>query len=258
MIIDAHLHLNRKPEEKDFTAALIRLNRELDKNQIDKAVIIADNIIGGACIDSWELFKYPQLRERFYFVASPDIVRIRATDWNFFDQHLSNKDFTGLKLFPGHQPYYPTDQICIPVYELASKHHVPVIMHTGANTGDLTCTKYNDPKHIVTIAKKYPQVNFVIAHYFWPQLDYCFAQTSQIQNIFYDTSALADPEVLEQSGGEEKIIAILQKTLQVKPNSVIFGSDYDMCSQVNHLDLARKLNNNDVLTNNFLNCFRLN
>jgi hypothetical protein len=33
---------------------------------------------------------------------------------------------------------------------------VPVLFHTGENSGDSECVKWNDPEYIVEIAKKFP------------------------------------------------------------------------------------------------------
>jgi predicted TIM-barrel fold metal-dependent hydrolase len=47
-----------------------------------------------------------------------------------------------------------------------------VIIHTGINSGDFNCAKYNDPKYVVEVARKYPKLKIIIAHYFWPKKSY--------------------------------------------------------------------------------------
>lgn len=262
MIIDSHLHLNKHDNENDFSQALIRLADTLNKNKIDKAVIIADDIKNGNCADTWQAMSAINKNDRFFLIGSPNIQDVNQDDWNFFEKNLVDRKLIGLKLFPGHEPFYPTDARCIKVYELAKKYNVPVVFHTGINTGDTECAKYNDPKYIVEIANKYPDVNFVIAHYFWPELDYCFEVTNQIPNIYYDTSAMADQEVVDASGGIDKVKEIIIKTLDSKPYSVMFGSDHDMCSQSDHLKLVEGLGiseklRSDIMVKNFLDCFGL-
>lgn len=260
MIIDSHLHLNRLGSEPDFTQALVRLAAVLDKNQVDKAVIIADDAKNGTCIDTWHALSATDNETRYYIIGSPNVQNIDEGDWDFFEKNIADKKLIGLKLFPGHESYYPTDPICTKVYGLASKYDVPVMFHTGANSGDMDCAKYNDPKYIVEVAKKYPNVKFIISHYFWPKIEYCYDLTHEIPNIYYDTSAMADEEVVEMSGGEGKIKNILERTIADKPYSVMFGSDYDMCSQDKHIKLIQELNisdnaKNDIFCNNFLECF---
>lgn len=262
MIIDSHLHLNKNINEPDFSMALSRLNTVLDKNQVDKAVIIADDIKGGTCVDTWQALEVTKNQDRFYIIGSPNVQNICDDDWNFFEHNLENNKLIGLKLFPGHESYYPTDSICLKVYELAEKYNVPVVFHTGVNSGDMNCAKYNDPKYIVEVAKQYPSVKFIIAHYFWPKLNYCYELTHKISNIYYDTSAMADSEVVDMCGGVEKITEVLEKTILDKPYSVLFGSDHDMCNQAEHIKLIRRLNvsdimKHDIFSNNFLECYNL-
>ena len=262
MIIDSHLHLNKTDDETDFRQALVRLSGVLDTNHVTKAVIIADDIKDGNCADTWHTLAITNNSDRFFVIGSPNILDINQSDWDFFEDSLINKKIIGLKLFPGHESFYPTDPRCAQVYELANKYNVPVMFHTGINTGDAECARYNDPKYIVDIANKYPNTKFVIAHYFWPKLDYCFETTNQVSNIYYDTSAMADQEVIDMSGGIDKIKDIIIKTLATKPHSVMFGSDHDMCIQSDHIKLIEELDvseetKNNITSQNFLDCFGL-
>jgi len=262
MVIDSHLHLNKLGSELDFKQALGRLASTLDKNQVDKAVIIADDIKGGNCADTWHALSAIKDETRYYIIGSPNIQNMDEGDWDFFEENLADKKLIGLKLFPGHESYYPTDPMCTKVYELAAEYDVPVVFHTGVNSGDMDCAKYNDPKYIVDVANQYPNVRFIIAHYFWPKLEYCYDLTHKSPNIYYDTSAMADPEVVEMCGGIDIIKSILERTICDKPYSVMFGSDHDMCPQDEHINLVRRLNisddaKDDVFCNNFLECFGL-
>jgi predicted TIM-barrel fold metal-dependent hydrolase len=262
MIIDSHAHLNKTDEELDFSGGLKRMVSECQKNSVDKIVIIADSEPNTNTARTDEIIDCVGEDDCFYVVGSPYIMGDNPNELDYFETMLRQRKIIGLKLFPGHETFYPTDDICLPVYELALKYNCPVIIHTGINSGDFDCAKYNDPKYIVEIAKKFPKLRIIIAHYFWPEIDYCFGLTKDSENIFYDTSALADPEVLELSGGKKKMKQILESTLAAKPHSVMFGSDYGSCNQKLHIDLINELNISDtqrteVFSTNFLTCFNL-
>lgn len=126
-------------------------------------------------------------------------------------------------------------------YELCQKMGVPVLFHTGENSGDSECAKWNDPKYIVQVAEKYPNLKTIITHYYWPRLDYCYETTKNIPNIYFELAALADEEVVEKSGGMEKIKEILKKTISDRPNNIIFGTDWPMCKIENHIKLVKSL-----------------
>jgi len=139
---------------------------------------------------------------------------------------------------------------------------MPLIIHTGINSGNKKIAKYNDPKHIIKIAKSFPKLNIIIAHYFWPRLDYCLKITEGFDNIFFDTSAMADPEVVKESGGIKKVRQILTKTINRRSNSVLFGTDWPICKIKKHIDLINSLPISDkdkknIFYKNSINLFNL-
>lgn len=134
------------------------------------------------------------------------------------------------------------------------------MMHTGANSGDSEAAKFNDPKMIVEIANKFPHLKIIISHYFWPRLEYCYETTKDIPNIFFDTSALADHEVIDESGGVQKVKDILKKTIHDRNDRVLFGTDYGMCKTKDHIDLINSLEITDdlkdrIFSKNFLDLY---
>ena len=94
---------------------------------------------------------------------------------------------------------------------------------------------------LVEISKKYANLRIVIAHFFWPKMEYCYGLTKDLKNIYYDTSAMADPEVIETTGGWDKILKILKKTVLQKPNNVVFGTDWPMCPVDKHIELIKEM-----------------
>lgn len=126
-------------------------------------------------------------------------------------------------------------------YELCQKLDVPVLFHTGENSGDSECAKWNDPKFIVEVAKKYLKLKVIITHYYWLKLDYCYEITKDVSNIYFELAALADDEVVEKSGGIEKMREVPMKTISDRPDNVIFGTDWPMCKIENHIELVKSL-----------------
>jgi hypothetical protein len=115
-----------------------------------------------------------------------------------------------------------------------------MVIHTGATSRRPEGAKYNDPKHIVKVAKAFPDLKIVIAHYFFPRVEYCYEMTKPYPNICFDTSGLADDDVLEETG-LEKIRRVLTMTVKERPDNVVFGTDYAMCSIAKHAELIESL-----------------
>lgn len=241
MIIDSHLHLSKEETEENFDDAKNRLFKNLSENKISSALVIADNLTDTDCADTETLIKLFEKDQNIFVIGSPNILNPKNNEIEYFDRLLKDKAIIGLKLFPGHDPIYPTDPRCDAVYRLGLKYGVPVTIHTGINSGDVECAKYNDPKHIIEIAKKYPDLKIIIAHYFWPEMQYCYEITKPFKNIYFDTSAMADGEVVELSGGFDKVRHILEKTVADKPENILFGTDYPMCDTKKHIEMIDSL-----------------
>jgi len=235
MIIDAHLHL---PVIKTtFEESKKKLLSDMDKNNIDYAILIPDNIPNSKVGDLDTCLKLVDNEKRLFLLGTIDILK---EDVNKLDSLFKEGKIKGVKIFPGHDPIYPIDKRLIPVYKLCIKYDYPIVIHTGWNSNNPEVAKYNDPKYIVKIAKEFSKLKIVIAHYFWPEIDYCYKITKNFKNIYFDTSALADEEVIKETG-LDKIKNILEKTVRNNPESVLFGTDYAMCEFKDHIDLINSL-----------------
>ena len=115
-----------------------------------------------------------------------------------------------------------------------------MVIHTGWNSGHPEAAQFNDPKYIAQVAERYPTLKIVIAHFFWPEMDYCYEITHVYPHIYYDTSGLADKEVIEATG-VEIIRKVLLKVLRENSKKIIFGTDYAMCNRREHIELINQL-----------------
>jgi predicted TIM-barrel fold metal-dependent hydrolase len=241
MIIDSHLHLPPREKHRSFEDSKKLLLRDLQRNGIGHAILIPDNVprssIGGLDVALGLAKDSKQLS----VMGTIDIFKNEETVLQKLDSLFNAKKIVAIKIFPGHDPIYPTDARLVPVYMLCIKYDLPIVIHTGWNSNNPQVARYNDPKHIVKVASKFPQLKIVISHYFWPKVEYCHTVTKPFENIYFDTSALADDEVTRETG-PERIKEVLTLTADERPNSVLFGTDYAMCSIEEHVKLINSLN----------------
>jgi len=260
MIIDSHLHF---AQAKTYQEARELLLKELKLNKVDYAVVIPDNVPNASIPDLDTTLKMTKNDKNLLVMGTINILKEEKNIISKLDNLFKQEKIVGIKIFPGHDQHYPNDKRLIPVFELCIKHDLPLIIHTGQNAiDDPAPAKYNDPKYIVDVAKKYPKLKIVIAHYFWPKVDYCYKQTINFNNIYYDTSALADKEVIKATG-KQKIKEILEKTIKNKPDNVVYGSDYACCGMKAHIDLINSLDlsltiKQKVFYKNAIKLFKLN
>ena len=240
MIIDSHVHLPPMKEGKTLADAKKELLQELKRNNVDHAILIPDNIPVSEIGNLDEILGLVEGDKNLFAMGTIDIPRDKETHIQKLDRLFQTRRIVAVKIFPGHDPIYPTDKRLVPVYELCIKHDLPVVIHTGANSKNPEPAKYNDPKYIVKIAKRFSRLKIVIAHYFWPKVEYCHKLTKPYANIYFDTSGLADDEVVEETG-IDKIRNVLTLTAKQYPHNVVFGTDYPMCSIKKHITLIKSL-----------------
>jgi len=262
MIIDCHTHISDTKGKKRFSQAKDELLLNMGKNKVDYSIVISDNTPNHQCADLETVMALTKNESRIYVIGALKINDINKKGLARINELFRKKQIRGFKIFPGHDPVYPTDKRWHPVYKLCVKYGFPLIIHTGMNANNKKSTKYNDPKYIIKIAKIYPGLKIIIAHYFWPRLDYCFSMTEGFNNVFFDTSALADPKIVKASGGIKKIRDILHKTIRRRADSLIFGTDWPMCDVKKHIDLINSLQiskekKDKILFRNALSLFKL-
>jgi predicted TIM-barrel fold metal-dependent hydrolase len=261
MIIDCHQHLPRLQDGKTFEHSREILLQELGKNNVDYAILIPDNKPVSTIGNLNQVLEVTKDCHRLFVMGTVDIQRKMQTQLEELDALLQNGKIFGIKIFPGLDPIYPTDKRLSPVSDLCIKYDTPIVVHTGGTEKNPKAAKYNDPKHIVKVADKFPDLKIVIAHCFFPRVEYCHELTKQYEKIYFDTSALADDSVVEMTG-IDRIRKVLTSTVIEHPSNVVFGTDYAMCDIRKHIAFIDSLDIEDelkskVLSQNAIRLFNL-
>lgn len=106
---------------------------------------------------------YPKLMDRwpgkFIYYAGVDPRRPNAAA--VFKKALTEWGAMGLKLMPA-AGFFPNDEICYPLYDLAVEYDVPVIFHTGPNP--IMKSRNGHPFYIDDLAADYPHLKIVLGH----------------------------------------------------------------------------------------------
>jgi predicted TIM-barrel fold metal-dependent hydrolase len=217
------------------------LLEELRRSRVDYAILIPDNIPKSDIGSMDEVLQIVKNDRQLFAMGTIDIQkRDYLSQTQKLDRLFQAGGIVAVKIFPGHDTIYPTDKRLLPVYDVCIKHDMPIMIHTGASLKHPEQAKYNDPKFIIKIAEKFPALRIIIAHYFFPKVEYCYTLTKPYENIYFDTSGLADEEVIADTG-LTKIRKVLNLTASERPSNIIFGTDYAMCSIRKHIELVESL-----------------
>jgi predicted TIM-barrel fold metal-dependent hydrolase len=141
----------------------------------------------------------------------------------------------GIKLLPMYAGFTPLDPELDDLWVYATKHNLPVLLHTGTtfvNKAPLRCTF---PRLIDEVALRFPDVKIIMAHLGHPWEGECIVTIHKHPNVYADCSALHyrpfqlyhSLMLLQEYGCWEKLL---------------FGSDYPYTTVDASLKGMRSLN----------------
>jgi len=96
----------------------------------------------------------------------------------------------GIKLLPMYAGFSPHDERLDPLWRYADEHQLPVLLHTGTTfiaQAPLECTL---PRHLDTVATRFPEVRIIMAHLGHPYEGECVVTARKHPNVYTDISAL--------------------------------------------------------------------
>ena len=141
----------------------------------------------------------------------------------------------GIKLMPMYAGFRPDDSSLDPLWRYASKHQLPVLLHTGTtfvSQAPLDCTL---PRHLDPVAIRHPDVKIVMAHLGHPYEGECIVTIRKHPNVYADISAL-----------HYRPFQLYHSLMLVQEygvwNKLLFGSDYPFTTVNASIDGLRSLN----------------
>jgi uncharacterized protein len=96
----------------------------------------------------------------------------------------------GIKLMPMYAGFRPDDERFDPLWQYATEHRLPVLLHTGTtfiSQAPLECTL---PRHLDPVAMRFPELKLILAHLGHPYEGETVAVIRKHPNVYSDISAL--------------------------------------------------------------------
>ncbi|MDF1542099.1 MAG: amidohydrolase family protein [Anaerosomatales bacterium] len=132
--------------------------------------------------------------------------------------------FKGVKLLPVNRCFRLSDPACRPFFEKAAELGAPMIVHYGVTVDPGGDMRYADPTDLSPVARDFPEITFVIAHFGAGYLDQLLKVAYQCPNVAVDSSGtnnwmdfMAHPMTL--AGVFEQVLGA------IGPERVLFGTD---------------------------------
>ena len=250
MIVDVHSHTWQYPTHfnDDFQqqARRARAGIEVDltvrwdeylagATQVDRVIVFGGKArLSGLWVDDQYVADYVAAQaDRLIGFLSVDPTQ---DGWQneMRDGHES-LGLRGIKLLSMYAGFRPDDERLDPLWSYATKHQLPVLLHTGTtfvSQAPLECTL---PRHLDQVAIRFPDVKIIMAHLSHPYENECVVVIRKHPNVYSDISAL-----------HYRPFQLYHSLMLVQEygvwNKVLFGSDYPFTTVDASIDGLRALN----------------
>jgi len=177
-----------------------------------------------------------------YVAAHPDtligFLSVDPTQPGWEDElHEGHEDLglRGIKLLPMYAGFSPDDERLDQIWNYASKHHLPVLLHTGTTFVSQARLDFTLPRLLDVVAIRHPDVKIILAHLGHPYEGECVVTIRKHPNVYADISALHyRPFQFYHS-------LMLVQEYGVWPK-VLFGTDYPFTTVGATVDGLRNMN----------------
>ena len=243
MIVDCHVHLNNYHEDttESLDARLAELNRAMRINRVDIAVILTSYKVTPGRPSTIKVLEAVREQSHLYVVAGLNYEQFVPAELDDLEPHVGGGKLRGLKLYPGYQPFYPSDPKWEPAYAFAARHKLPVMIHSGDTYDPRGKVKYAHPLHIDDVAVDHPDVDFVICHLGNPWIRDCMEVVYKNANVYTDLSGFVLGNFTDRF--ETYMSRQVQDMLLygVEPENVLFGTDWPIASMESYLEFMRQI-----------------
>jgi predicted TIM-barrel fold metal-dependent hydrolase len=279
-IIDAHMHFSdilsfkgTALEISDLDYSSIGLKNEYEENNIIAGI--------GMGLSETEEGKFPDYNSlnpmrldlevpnpAFIYEClgiNPYDLQTRKESIYDIENAISETRIVGFKIYAGYYPFYVYDTVYEPIYELAEKYNLPVVIHSGDTYSERGLIKYSHPIHIDELAVFHRNINFVIAHLGDPWVMDTAEILSKNRNVFADLSGLivSDEFKAKTYINEKTFIDHFRRAIFYSEtyDKLLFGTDWPLVQVKTYIEFIKKLvpekYYEDIFYNNSNNLFKI-
>jgi predicted TIM-barrel fold metal-dependent hydrolase len=176
-------------------------------------------------------------------IGIADPSRTDAQHLRRVDQVLATGQVRALKGYLGYLHYGPDHPGYLPYYELAVRHSVPIIFHTGDTYSPRAKLRYAQPLAVDDVAVDHPNVRFVLAHCGNPWLLDAAEVVYKNVNVWADLSGLVVGDATAFTSEERRealldVAAALRQAFRYaeRPNRFLYGSDWPLAPMTSYRD----------------------
>ncbi len=243
MIIDVHTHLNNYHEERvrSIEDCLRALESDMEANSVDHAFVLTSYKVTEHRPSTASVVEAVSKHPKLSVVAGISYLNYRERDLREVADFLKAGLVKGLKLYPGYEPFYPSDKRCQVIYDLAMEFEVPVMFHTGDTYSPKGRLRFSHPINIDDVAVDNPTLKIVMCHIGNPWIRDCMEVVYKNKNVYADLSGLVLGDFTDRF--EQFMLKQVQEMILYagEPRYLLYGTDWPICNMRSYLSFIRNI-----------------
>jgi predicted TIM-barrel fold metal-dependent hydrolase len=176
-------------------------------------------------------------------IGIADPTRTDAEHFRRVEAELSRGRVAALKCYLGYLHYEPSHPNYQRYFELAARHHLPVMLHTGDTFSPYAKLKYAHPLGVDDVAVDFPNTRFVMCHLGNPWTVDAAEVVYKNINVWVDLSGLllGGEELFASEEGREAAADLaysIQHAIRYseRPNRFLYGTDWPLAPMLPYRD----------------------
>ena len=278
-IFDAHVHFSRIRSFEDCAQRTSFVDYS-KQGYIFQAA--ANNVVGSVCMGlsetTPEAFPDSGVRTPMQADMEPTLPDGMALCPGINPHRLGGRSLTiteeqiktephivGLKIYAGYYHVDITDPIYDPVYKLAEKYDLAIVIHTGETYSERGLLKYAHPLRVDDLAVAHPKLRIVACHMGVPWVFDACEVAAKNPNVYFDLSGMlvGDSSYIERQSKNPLLIDRYRQALAYMDNfdKILYGSDWPLVPMSAYIAFCKQLvpegEHEKVFYSNALKVFKL-
>ena len=161
------------------------------------------------------------------------------------DMIKNSVSVVGMKVYAGYYHVDITDPIYDPVYDLAEKLDITIVIHTGETFSSRGLLKYSHPLRVDDLAVTRPEMRIVACHMGAPWVFDTCEVVAKNPNVYLDLSGIlvGDDEYITRQAANPLFLDRYRQALVFLDDyeKVLYGTDWPLAPMGSYINFCKKL-----------------